>query len=85
MADPKLRTASVTIAYSADDGYRAKSGFNMLHDGKPDGPLLDALEELARLTELFGSGDEAEARFNAARQRVREWRERNAARSGDVQ
>jgi hypothetical protein len=58
MDDPKLKRTSVTVKYSADDGYSSDAGFK----GTPERPelgLLAALEELARLTALFGFDAEA--------------------------
>ena len=74
--DPKLKRTSVKIAYSATDGYRVETMYSNTPRGadfvtpSPESVLLDALEELARLTALFGFGNEALERFNAARERV---------------
>ena len=78
MDDPKLKRTSVTVKYSADDGYSSDAGFK----GTPERPelgLLAALEELARLTTLFGFDAEALDAFNSARARVEEWRKKRAA------
>ena len=40
----------------------------------PERPFIDAIEELARLTALFGFEEEALKVFNEARERVFEWR-----------
>lgn len=72
--DPKLVRSSVTIKYHADDGYASEQKLSSNLPGvEPHIPLLDALEELARLTALFGYGREALERFNAARNRVAYW------------
>lgn len=78
MDDPKLNRTSVTVKYTADDGYSSDAGFK----GTPERPelgLLGALEELARLTALFGFEAEALEAFNGARERVAEWRGKRAA------
>lgn len=73
--DPKLVRSSVTISYRADDGYASQHQVNSHLTGvAPHEPLLEALEELARLTALFGFETEALERFNAARKRVADWR-----------
>lgn len=73
--DPKLTGSEVTINYTSDDGFGMEHySTSRPHDGRPHLPLLVALEELARLTALFGFEDEALARFNAARKRVADWR-----------
>ena len=81
MANPTLSRTSVRIIYTASDGYRAefgaKSGKGAQSMGKPTEPqaaLLSGLEELARLTALFGFEAEALETFNAARARVAGWR-----------
>lgn len=82
-ADPKLKRTLVRIDYTSDDGYRAdftaKAGTGSKHrvtgeEVPPEKALLGAVEELARLTALFGFEDQALERFNDARQRVFEWR-----------
>ncbi len=75
MEDPKLKLSRVFISYSASDGYRKESTYsssqmNVEKELKPVQPLLSAIEELARLTALFGYGDEALQAFNDARERV---------------
>lgn len=73
--DPKIVRASVRIKYRADDGYASESEMaSAVHMPDPHLPLLEALEELARLTALFGFEAEALERFNAARKRVADWR-----------
>ena len=73
--DPKIVRASVRIKYRADDGYAAEhETTSTVHQTDPHMPLLAALEELARLTALFGFEAEALERFDAARKRVADWR-----------
>jgi hypothetical protein len=76
--DPKLKRTSVTIKYTASDGYRSEVNYSntgrMGTQPPPELPLIEALEELARLTALFGFEDRALEAFNGARQRVAEWR-----------
>lgn len=76
--DPTLKRSSVTINYTASDGYRSTVNFSnrgrMGLQPPPHGPLLDAIEELSRLCSLFGFGDEAAQRVADARSRVDAWR-----------
>lgn len=75
MSDPKLVRSSVRIKYRADDGYASEHEVNSHLTGvAAHVPLLKGLEELARLTALFGFEAEALERFNAARKRVADWR-----------
>jgi hypothetical protein len=74
MADPKLKQTEVVIRYKSDDGYRCKVVF--IGNEKPEIGFLQALDELSRLTSLFGFDDEALAAFNSARERVSEWKSR---------
>lgn len=73
MSDPKLKTARVTIHYTSDNGYSAEFKVKGKRE-TPHGGLIEGLEELARLTALFGFEDEAAKAFNAARARVAAWR-----------
>jgi hypothetical protein len=88
MADPTLKRTSVQINYTSSDGYRmafgTKAGSGSKHrvtgvEVPPEEALLAALEELARLTALFGFEDEATRRFQCARAAVFEWRESTRA------
>ena len=83
MANPTLKRTSVQIKYSSSDGFRfeygAKAGTGTKHrvtgeEVPPQLALLDALEELARLTALFGFEAEALKKFNGARACVAEWK-----------
>lgn len=83
MRDPTLKRTRVEIAYTASDGYHAEcmykggQGSRVISTGAevpPENALLAALEELARLTALFGFTDQALTVFTEARQRVEEWR-----------
>lgn len=71
MADPKLVRSRVVIAYKCDDGYQMETSFRN-GEGLPASALLDSLEELARLTALFGFEAEAKQVFDEARGRVAE-------------
>lgn len=78
MSDPKLKRTSVTVRYTADDGYSFETTYTTNGHHPPidaEIPLLDALEELARLTALFGFHVEAKARLDAAQKCVADWRE----------
>lgn len=87
MADPLLTKTSVTVRYTANDGYSSEQTFKIYpvdHNRlPPEQPLIDAVEELARLTALFGFEDKALAVFNEARQRVFDWRKAQAPNAGD--
>lgn len=81
MSDPVLISTKVVIYHLASDGYRAEwtakagKGTNHRVTGEkvpPQTALLSALEELARITALYGFQDEALELFNAARKRVLE-------------
>lgn len=78
MADPTLKRSSVTIRYTASDGYTAEVGYA---SGKrtgvvlpPESAILEAIAELSRLAELFGFGARATEEQALARARVVEWR-----------
>jgi hypothetical protein len=72
--DPKIVRSSVRIKYRADDGYASEHEADSRLGTEPHVPLLAALEELARLTALFGFEVEALECFNAARKRVSDWK-----------
>ena len=78
MQDPKLTRTNVVVKYGADDGYSSEAGFKGTKE-RPELGLLAALEELARLTALFGFEAEALEAFNGARQRVADWRRQREA------
>lgn len=78
MSDPTLKSASVTIRYTSSDGYSMETCLK----GGPSNPLstaehclLDTLEELARLTALFGLQEKASERVEGSFKRVAEWRD----------
>lgn len=76
--DPRIKKCSVSISYHSDDGYESDQVFHLYpidHNVKmPEQPLIDGLEELARLTALFGLEAKAKEVFEAAQTRVREWK-----------
>ena len=74
MADPTLKSTSVQIMYSADDGYRSEVGFGSNRAATPQGALIGGIEELARVLALFGFEAEAKAAVDGAFQRVSQWR-----------
>lgn len=87
MNDPTLARTNVRVAYTSSDGFRyeltTRGGVGTANEetGDPVPPelgLLAALEELARLTALFGFEVQAQERFDAARQRVVEWKAKRA-------
>ena len=86
MADPKLERSSVEIKYTADDGYSSVCGYRTGKGApvqgdatKPEGALLAGLEELARITALFGFEAEARKTVDEAFARVAEWRAQRVA------
>jgi len=85
MADPTLKRASVKIKYAASDGYLSEVTYSSHAIGRTDVPpkdaLIEAIDELARLSELFGFGAEASLAVASAQMRVREWRAAQEAKS----
>jgi len=86
MPEPTLVKTSVTISYTASDKYRqsfeargGKGAHNRVTgvEVHPHKAYLAAVEELARLTELFGFGAEAKAKFEKGQQAVKDWRDLN--------
>lgn len=81
MADPKLKRSSATIRYRATDGYRSEVTFSQIGrrgiDCPPEAPLLEAIDELARLLALFGFEKQAREKVDEACKRVAEWREKD--------
>ena len=84
MSNPTLKKTAVQIKYWSSDGYKAdylaKAGDGQTHlrTGKPIPPeaaLLDSLEELQRLCNLFGFAKEADERIAAVNARMTTWRE----------
>lgn len=80
---PKLTKTAVQIKYWADDGYKsdtmmkADQGQTHFRTGAPVPPeaaLLDGLEELQRLCNLFGFAQQADERIAAVNGRMAEWR-----------
>jgi len=85
--NPKLTKTAVQIKYWADDGYKSdtmmKAGQGQVHmvTGEPIPPelaLLDALEELQRLCNLFGFAKQADERIAAVNGRMATWRSQPA-------
>jgi hypothetical protein len=74
MKDPKMKGCAVQISYRADDGFSAKDRYSSKPGASPGDCLAMAADELARIAELFGFGDQVEAAVKDARQRVRDWR-----------
>jgi hypothetical protein len=83
MDNHKLKRTSVKISIAAADGYSAHTTFKsgMFSGGavqsgqhnnvnSPESTLLEAIEELGRLSVLFGFEQEALLRFNTARARA---------------
>jgi hypothetical protein len=82
MGDPKLTKTRVVIYYEADDGFECETQYsqeNCIKAIPAEKPFIDAMEELARLTALFGFEDQAREVFDGARNRVAEWRKNRKA------
>jgi hypothetical protein len=83
-----MTKAKVVIGYHADDGYQTEAEYRApnrnLPRVTPKAAMLAALEELARLTALFGWEDEALEKFTAARERVAKFKEARAEREEPV-
>lgn len=80
MDHPKLINSRVVIEFECDDGYDKSSTYtNDRADGKkiPHNALMTALDDLARITALYGFEDEALNVFNSARARVKECKVRD--------
>lgn len=84
MSNPKLTKTAVQIKYWSDDGYKAdmiiKGGGNEVGHitgtpVPPEASLLQGLEELQRLCNLFGFAKEADERIAAVNARMTKWRE----------
>ncbi len=76
MTDPTIKRCAVLFTYTGSDGYRAETRWSsrMCPANQPQVALLDAIEELARITALFGFAEEAKKRVADAQARVAEWR-----------
>lgn len=77
---PTLKTTSVTIAYSASDGYSTKVGYSSRRAPTPEQVLFDAIDELARIATLFGHAERAIRQVNEAVYRTQATLEARAAR-----
>lgn len=65
MTDPKLVVALVTITHASDDGYQSTESFFSGEGNPVEGVLLGALQELTRLTALYGFAKKAKDKFDA--------------------
>lgn len=74
MITSHLRNNSVTISYRASDGFCSKASYTSKRSGSPEDCWVAAADELARLSELFGFGDQVSAAVEDARERVRQWK-----------
>jgi len=78
--DPRLTKTSVIIRIKADDGYSAKTEYaDKLKVSTPETPLLDGIEEVARLLALYGYQNEARERVERAFRRVDDFNEKRKA------
>lgn len=82
MADPKLKSIRVVIAYTADDGYSSEVTFGAGHRNPmcrdPFEGLASAQHELARTLALFGRPDLAEQSTAQAVKAVAEFQAQRA-------
>jgi hypothetical protein len=72
--NPKMVSSSVQLKYRADDGFSSTAAYSSKRSGSAESCLTLVADEIGRLAELFGFGDDVEAAIKDARQRVREWR-----------
>ena len=70
MSNPQLVKARVLIEYSSDDGYKSSWECGTEEKPTPDQVLLNGLEELTRLTALFGLHAEAKKLFDAMQENI---------------
>lgn len=83
MPDPTISRSSVVIKYGSSDGFSSTQSIKNNKD-TPHKALMTALDEISRLTALFGFEVEAETVFYAARSRVAEWKKSHALYPDDV-
>lgn len=69
--DPTLRRVRVDIKYRASNGYCVAAGYASSETCDPKNALLAAADELARICELFGFGDDVVSASMGAVNRVR--------------
>ncbi len=85
MTDPQIVKATVTINYTSDDGHTSSVTFKQYPAdagrNPPCQPLIDGLEELARLTTLFKFENKALTVFHEARKKVFIWRSKRESAS----
>lgn len=74
MSIPKIKSCAVTLSFSTEDGFRSESSFTSKRSGDPGKCLVAVADEIARIAELHGAGDDVEAAMKEARERVREYR-----------
>jgi hypothetical protein len=86
MSDPILKRSSVTIRYTSSDGYSSQVCYSnigrMGTRPPPEQPILEAIDELSRLAELFGFGHQATEAQALARKRVMQWRAERTEKGG---
>lgn len=69
----KIKSCSVKLRFATDSGYRSKASYSSGKYADPGGCLEAVADEIARIAELHGAGDQVEAAVKDARQRVREY------------
>lgn len=86
MSNPKLTKTAVQIKYWSDDGYKSdmtikgggsEMGYITGAPVPPEASLLQGIEELQRLCNLFGFGPAADARIAAVNERMKDWRQKH--------
>lgn len=65
-----LMSFSGTIRLTTKDGFGSDVAFSGRRSKSPDGCLLAMVDELARIAELYGLGDQATKAMDAARKRT---------------
>jgi hypothetical protein len=76
-AEPKLTRTRYVIDYASNDQYQ----MSQKHDSSdlpaehgPEVVFLQAIQELARITALFGFQEQAKAHFDAGQKAIADWR-----------
>lgn len=72
--DPTLTRVKIAIDLTASDGYKSNWLSSPHTNAPPKQCLMNGIEELARLTSLYGFEAEALEAFNCSRERVAKWK-----------
>lgn len=72
--EPTMKSCLIQINFTASDGYSSKAGYSSKRIGSVRQTMATAVDEIARLAELFGFGEDIEAAVKDARIRVKQWK-----------